>query len=227
MQLSLHGNENPGDQEGQSSEDEGPAWIEAEEWAEVRRSRIGHGQPLARRSDRVSAFPLSATHIRLGETPDQPAASLRRGNPTAPSGPSASGERHPSLSPGCHSVRRPSKRARFHRYPPALRLAMERYDKCITVSGSVEFKAAAIREAVDTQLPTLPSLIQPWKTGGRPKPRRPRPSAGQVCQQSARNHRRIAGTGCTRLASSMACTFPGEARWPMQVGAERNSKSWF
>lgn len=35
----------------------------------------------------------------------------------------------------------------------ALRLAMERYGERITVSGSVEFKAAVIRAAVDAQLP--------------------------------------------------------------------------
>src|SRR6218665_2954273 len=35
----------------------------------------------------------------------------------------------------------------------ALRLAMERYGERITVSGSVEFKAAAIRAAVDVQRP--------------------------------------------------------------------------
>ena len=35
----------------------------------------------------------------------------------------------------------------------ALRLAMERYGERITVSGSVEFKAVAIRAAVDAQLP--------------------------------------------------------------------------
>lgn len=87
----------------------------------------------------------------------------------------------------------------------ALRLAMERYGERITVSGRVEFKAAVIRAAVDAELP-ITSPIRPGRAGGRPWSPRPRPSAGQVCGQSARNRRHIAGTACARSASSTACT---------------------
>ncbi|MCW3202186.1 relaxase/mobilization nuclease domain-containing protein [Morganella morganii] len=86
----------------------------------------------------------------------------------------------------------------------ALRLAMERYGERITVSGSVEFKAAVIRAA---SMPSSPSLspIRHWKAGGRPRPPRPRPSAGQACPLLARNRRRIAGTACAHSASSTRC----------------------
>ncbi|WP_313303517.1 LPD7 domain-containing protein, partial [Diaphorobacter sp.] len=59
----------------------------------------------------------------------------------------------------------------------ALRLAMERYGEHITVSGSVEFKAAVIRAAVDAQLPitfadpTLESRRQAEATKAQAKTR--------------------------------------------------------
>lgn len=67
----------------------------------------------------------------------------------------------------------------------ALRLAMERYGECITVSGSVEFKAAAIRAAVDAQLPitfadpTLESRRQAEATKAQAKSRPGVPAVGR------------------------------------------------
>lgn len=79
----------------------------------------------------------------------------------------------------------------------ALRLAMERYGERITVSGSVEFKAVAIRAAVDAQLPitfadrALESRRQAEAIKAQVK-RRP------GVPLSARNRRRIAGMACAR-----------------------------
>lgn len=87
----------------------------------------------------------------------------------------------------------------------ALRLAMERYGERITVSGSVEFKAAVIRAAVDAQLPitfadpALESRRQAEATKAQAK-RRP------GVPLSARSRRHIAGTACARWASSTGCT---------------------
>ena len=67
----------------------------------------------------------------------------------------------------------------------ALRLAMERYGERITVSGSVEFKAAVIRAAVDAQLPitfadpALESRRQAEVTKAQVKRRPSVPAVGQ------------------------------------------------
>lgn len=67
----------------------------------------------------------------------------------------------------------------------ALRLAMERYGERITVSGSVEFKAAVIRAAVDAQLPitfadpALESRRQAEATKAQAKRRPGVPPVGQ------------------------------------------------
>lgn len=98
----------------------------------------------------------------------------------------------------------------------ALRLAMERYDKCITVSGSVEFKAAAIRAAVDTQLPitfadsALESRRQAEATKAQAKRRPGVPAVGQKPPP----HRRH---GLHTLGQLDGLHIEVEARWPMQV----------
>jgi hypothetical protein len=67
----------------------------------------------------------------------------------------------------------------------ALRLAMERYGERITVSGSVEFKVAVVRAAVDAQLPiafadpALESRRQAEATKAQAKRRPGVPAVGQ------------------------------------------------
>lgn len=98
----------------------------------------------------------------------------------------------------------------------ALRLAMERYGEHITVSGSVEFKAAVIRAAVDAQLPitfadpVLESRRQVEATKAQAK-RRPGVSAvGQKPPPSRRN-------GLHTLGQLDQVRFEGEAQCPAQA----------
>lgn len=81
----------------------------------------------------------------------------------------------------------------------ALRLAMERYGERITVSGSVEFKAAVIRAAVDAQLPitfvdpALESRRQAEATKAQAKRRPGVPPVGQEPPPQRRHGLRTLG----------------------------------
>ncbi|WP_407830924.1 LPD7 domain-containing protein [Verminephrobacter eiseniae] len=81
----------------------------------------------------------------------------------------------------------------------------------LPVSGSVEFKAAAIRAAVDVQRPITfadPAL----ESRRQAETTRPRPSAGLACHPSARSHHQVAGTACTHSASPTRCALRPSGR---------------
>ncbi len=98
----------------------------------------------------------------------------------------------------------------------ALRLAMERYGERITVSGSVEFKAAVIRAAVDAQLPitfvdpALESRRQAEATKAQAKRRPGVPPVGQEPPP----HRRH---GLRTLGQLDGLHIEGEAQRPVQA----------
>ncbi|HHX4561301.1 TPA: TraI/MobA(P) family conjugative relaxase, partial [Pseudomonas aeruginosa] len=98
----------------------------------------------------------------------------------------------------------------------ALRLAMERYGERITVSGSVEFKAAVIRAAVDAQLPitfadpALESRRQAEATKAQAKRRSGVPPVGQEPPPHRRN-------GLHTLGQLDRLHIEGEARRPAQA----------
>jgi hypothetical protein len=98
----------------------------------------------------------------------------------------------------------------------ALRLAMERYGERITVSGSVEFKAAVIRAAVDAQLPitfadpALESRRQAEVTKAQVKRR---PSVSAVGQEPP-PHRRH---GLCTLGQLDSLHIEGRAQRPTQA----------
>src|SRR6218665_3263209 len=98
----------------------------------------------------------------------------------------------------------------------ALRLAMERYGERITVSGSVEFKAAAIRAAVDVQRPItfadppLESRRPAQATKGQARRRPGVPPAGQKPPPGCRNGRHT-------LVQLDQVRIEGEAQRPVQA----------
>jgi len=98
----------------------------------------------------------------------------------------------------------------------ALRLAMERYGNRITVNGSVEFKAAVIRAAVDAQLPitfadpALESRRQAEATKAQAKRRPGVPQVGQKPPPGRRN-------GLHTLGQLDQVRIEGEAQRPAQA----------
>lgn len=98
----------------------------------------------------------------------------------------------------------------------ALRMAMERYGERITVNGSVEFKAAAIRAAVDARLPivfTDPILESRRQVEATKAQARSRPGVSPVGRQPP-PHRRY---GLRTLGQLGALHIEGEARQPAQM----------
>lgn len=98
----------------------------------------------------------------------------------------------------------------------ALRLAMERYGERITVTGSIEFKAAVIRAAVDAQLPisftdpVLESRRQAEATKAQVKRRPGVPAVGQQPPPQRRH-------GLRTLGQLDGLHIDGEAQRPAQA----------
>ena len=97
----------------------------------------------------------------------------------------------------------------------ALRMAMERYGERITVNGSVEFKAAVIRAAVDARLPIIftdPILERRRQVEATKAQARSRPGVSPVGRQPP-PHRRY---GLRTLGQLGALHIESEARQPAQ-----------
>ena len=98
----------------------------------------------------------------------------------------------------------------------ALRLAMERYGERITVSGSVPFKAAVIRAAVDAQLPITfadPVLESRRQAEARKTLAKRRPGVSPVGQKPPPDRR----NGLLTLGQLDQVRLEGEAQRPAQA----------
>jgi hypothetical protein len=106
----------------------------------------------------------------------------------------------------------------------ALRLAMERYGERITVSGSVAFKAAVIRAAVDAQLPITfadPALESRRQAEARKTLTKRRPGVSPVGQKPPPDRR----NGLLTLGQLDQVHFEGEAQRPAQVPTQADPTS--